>query len=104
MTKAQIIRAGHAAGVDFSLTHSCYDPTPDGLACGACDSCILRFAEEHTRGDPSRDSDEMNEPDPERERPEQEGDGGPEDRAIQDCALRKSHVCCLSFLTARAVI
>jgi len=42
MTKAQIIRAGHAAGVDFSLTHSCYDPTPDGLACGACDSCILR--------------------------------------------------------------
>jgi 7-cyano-7-deazaguanine synthase len=42
MTKAQIIRAGIEAGVDFSLTHSCYDPSPEGLACGACDSCILR--------------------------------------------------------------
>jgi len=42
MTKAQIIVAGHEAGVDFSLTWSCYDPTPDGLACGVCDSCILR--------------------------------------------------------------
>jgi 7-cyano-7-deazaguanine synthase len=42
MTKAQIIRAGVEAGVDLSLTHSCYDPTPEGLACGACDSCILR--------------------------------------------------------------
>jgi 7-cyano-7-deazaguanine synthase len=42
MTKAQIIRAGIEAGVDLSLTHSCYDPTPEGLACGACDSCILR--------------------------------------------------------------
>jgi 7-cyano-7-deazaguanine synthase len=42
LTKAQIILAGIEAGVDFSLTHSCYDPAPDGLACGACDSCILR--------------------------------------------------------------
>jgi 7-cyano-7-deazaguanine synthase len=42
LTKAQIIHAGIEAGVDFSLTHSCYDPTPEGLACGACDSCILR--------------------------------------------------------------
>jgi 7-cyano-7-deazaguanine synthase len=42
MTKAEIIRTGIAAGVDFSLTHSCYDPTPEGFACGACDSCILR--------------------------------------------------------------
>jgi 7-cyano-7-deazaguanine synthase len=42
MSKAEIIRAGHEAGVDFSLTHSCYDPTPEGLACGACDSCALR--------------------------------------------------------------
>jgi 7-cyano-7-deazaguanine synthase len=42
MTKAQIILAGIEAGVDFSLTHSCYDPSRDGLACGACDSCILR--------------------------------------------------------------
>ena len=42
MSKAQIIRAGVEAGVDFSLTHSCYDPSPQGLACGACDSCVLR--------------------------------------------------------------
>jgi len=42
MSKAQIIRTGIEAGVDFSLTHSCYDPSPEGLACGACDSCILR--------------------------------------------------------------
>ena len=42
MTKAEIIRAGAAAGVDFSLTHSCYDPSPEGLACGACDACLLR--------------------------------------------------------------
>jgi 7-cyano-7-deazaguanine synthase len=42
MSKAQIIGAGVDAGVDFSLTHSCYDPSPEGLACGACDSCILR--------------------------------------------------------------
>ena len=42
MSKAQIIQAGLAAGVDFSLTHSCYDPDPKGFACGACDACILR--------------------------------------------------------------
>jgi len=42
MSKAQIIGAGVDAGVDFSLTHSCYDPSPEGLACGNCDSCILR--------------------------------------------------------------
>jgi len=42
MTKAEIIRTGTEAGVDFSLTHSCYDPAAGGLACGACDSCILR--------------------------------------------------------------
>jgi 7-cyano-7-deazaguanine synthase len=42
MSKAEIIRAGQEAGVDFALTHSCYDPTPDGLACGLCDSCVLR--------------------------------------------------------------
>ena len=48
MTKAQIIRRGIDLGVDYSLTHSCYDPTPEGLACGRCDSCVLRkkgFAE-----------------------------------------------------------
>src|SRR5581483_4501043 len=42
MTKAEIIRAGAALGVDYGLTHSCYDPAPDGAACGACDSCQLR--------------------------------------------------------------
>lgn len=42
MTKAQIIRTGDALGVDYSLTHSCYDPSPGGAACGHCDSCVLR--------------------------------------------------------------
>lgn len=42
MTKAEIIRAGASLGVDYSLTHSCYDPAPGGLACGACDSCLIR--------------------------------------------------------------
>jgi 7-cyano-7-deazaguanine synthase len=42
MTKAEIIRAGIEAGVDYSLTHSCYDPAPGGLSCGECDSCLLR--------------------------------------------------------------
>lgn len=42
MSKAQIIREGCRMGVDFGLTHSCYDPTPIGLACGFCDSCLLR--------------------------------------------------------------
>jgi 7-cyano-7-deazaguanine synthase len=43
MTKAEIIRAGLALGVDYSLTLSCYDPTPEGLACGHCDACRLRL-------------------------------------------------------------
>ncbi len=43
MTKAEIIKAGIDLGVDYSLTHSCYDPGPDGLACGKCDSCLLRL-------------------------------------------------------------
>ena len=42
MTKAQIIATGSALGVDYSLTSSCYDPSPEGLACGRCDSCQLR--------------------------------------------------------------
>lgn len=42
LTKAQIIQKGLALGVDYSLTHSCYDPSPEGLACGKCDSCIYR--------------------------------------------------------------
>lgn len=43
LTKAETIRRGLALGVDYALTHSCYDPTPDGLACGRCDSCRLRL-------------------------------------------------------------
>lgn len=43
MSKSQIIRKGSELGVDFSLTHSCYDPVSDQLACGACDSCRLRL-------------------------------------------------------------
>jgi len=42
LDKAGIIRLGHALGVDYGLTHSCYDPAADGRACGACDSCRLR--------------------------------------------------------------
>ena len=42
MTKAEIIRKGVELGVDYRLTHSCYDPRADGKACGHCDSCILR--------------------------------------------------------------
>jgi 7-cyano-7-deazaguanine synthase len=42
MTKAAIICAGLELGVDYGLTHSCYDPTPEGKACGECDSCLLR--------------------------------------------------------------
>lgn len=43
MTKAEIIKKGHALGVDFALTWSCYEPTADGRACGLCDSCLLRL-------------------------------------------------------------
>lgn len=43
MTKGQIIRRGLELGVDFSLTHSCYDPDPSGRACGTCDACLLRL-------------------------------------------------------------
>jgi 7-cyano-7-deazaguanine synthase len=42
MTKAQIIRRGVELGVDYSMTHSCYDPDEAGRACGRCDSCSLR--------------------------------------------------------------
>jgi 7-cyano-7-deazaguanine synthase len=42
LSKAQIIQKGLALGVDYSHTHSCYDPSPEGLACGKCDSCIYR--------------------------------------------------------------
>ncbi|HZM90100.1 MAG TPA: 7-cyano-7-deazaguanine synthase QueC [Blastocatellia bacterium] len=43
MSKAEIIRTGLKLGVDYSMTHSCYDPTAGGIACGACDSCRLRL-------------------------------------------------------------
>jgi 7-cyano-7-deazaguanine synthase len=48
LTKAGIIRLGTELGVDYGLTHSCYDPAPDGSPCGGCDSCQIRargFAE-----------------------------------------------------------
>lgn len=59
MTKAEIIKTGLDLGVDYSLTHSCYDPSAEGLACGKCDSCRLRlkgFAEAGAR-DPIRYAD-----------------------------------------------
>ena len=42
MSKADIIRRGLKLGLDYGLTHSCYDPAPGGRPCGRCDSCILR--------------------------------------------------------------
>ena len=56
LTKAEIIQRGVELGVDYSTTISCYDPTPDGAACGECDSCRLRakgFAEAGVE-DPTR--------------------------------------------------
>ncbi|HEY6360160.1 MAG TPA: 7-cyano-7-deazaguanine synthase QueC [Vicinamibacterales bacterium] len=44
LTKADIIRKGLALGLDYGLTHSCYDPGADGRPCGRCDSCMLRSA------------------------------------------------------------
>jgi 7-cyano-7-deazaguanine synthase len=44
LTKEQIIERGVALGVDYSLTHSCYDPAEDGASCGRCDSCAIRLA------------------------------------------------------------
>lgn len=43
LTKAEIIRRGTALGVDYALTHTCYDPDSGGRACGACDACRLRL-------------------------------------------------------------
>ncbi|MCG8584798.1 MAG: 7-cyano-7-deazaguanine synthase QueC [Pirellulales bacterium] len=44
MTKAEIVRRGTELGVDYSLTHSCYDPNENGMSCGRCDACQLRLA------------------------------------------------------------
>lgn len=44
LNKQEIILRGRALGVDFGMTHSCYDPTPDGRSCGRCDACRLRLA------------------------------------------------------------
>lgn len=54
LTKADIIRAGAAMGINYGITHSCYDPSEDGKACGTCDSCIIR----------RRGFEEANVPDP----------------------------------------
>jgi 7-cyano-7-deazaguanine synthase len=56
LTKAEIIGRGVSLGVDYALTHSCYDPTDDGAACGRCESCILRRRgfEEAGVADPTR--------------------------------------------------
>ena len=42
LSKAEIVKLGSELGVDFRLTHSCYDPGPGGRPCGRCDSCVLR--------------------------------------------------------------
>jgi 7-cyano-7-deazaguanine synthase len=56
LTKAEIFRLGVERGVDFGRTHSCYDPAPDGSACGRCDSCVIRRRgfEEAGLPDPTR--------------------------------------------------
>ncbi len=56
LSKADIVRLGTRLGVDYGLTHSCYDPTEEGLACGRCDSCLLRRKgfEEAAVPDPTR--------------------------------------------------
>jgi 7-cyano-7-deazaguanine synthase len=56
LTKEQIIERGRTLGVDYSLTHSCYDPSPEGFACGRCDACQIRRAAFHHLGlvDPVR--------------------------------------------------
>ena len=50
LTKAEIVRRGLSLGVNYGLTHSCYDPTSEGLACGLCDSCQLRRKGFHEAG------------------------------------------------------
>ena len=61
MTKARIIKRGIELGVDYSLTHSCYDPDQEGRACGLCDSCFLRKKgfEEAGLKDPAKYADAL---------------------------------------------
>tara|TARA_B100001029_G_scaffold47998_1_gene38063 strand:- start:5628 stop:6308 length:681 start_codon:yes stop_codon:yes gene_type:complete len=56
LTKAEIIIEGSKLNVNYAITHSCYDPSVDGLSCGACDACILRIEGFKTAGiiDPTR--------------------------------------------------
>jgi 7-cyano-7-deazaguanine synthase len=56
LTKREIVAAGLALGVDYALTHTCYDPAPDGAACGRCEACLLRRRgfEEAGVADPTR--------------------------------------------------
>ena len=58
-TKAEIIRQGLDLGVDYSLTHSCYDPHANNIACGQCDACLLRLAgfAENDQPDPAQYAD-----------------------------------------------
>ncbi len=62
MTKAEIIRSGLELGVDYSLTHSCYDPDTEGRSCGRCDACVLRLRgfQENGMQDPAACRTEMN--------------------------------------------
>jgi len=62
LSKAEIIHAGLELGVDYSLTCSCYDPSPAGEACGACDSCLLRKKgfQEAGVADPTRYREQAN--------------------------------------------
>ena len=62
MTKAEIIRRGLELGIDYSLTHSCYNPDTDGRSCGRCDACILRLKGFRENGiqDPATYQSEMN--------------------------------------------
>jgi 7-cyano-7-deazaguanine synthase len=57
LTKAEIIERGLGLGVDYGLTHSCYDPSPSGRPCGTCDACLLRLRGFHEVGmrDPAID-------------------------------------------------
>lgn len=66
LSKAEIIQTGLKLGVDFTLTSSCYDPSPTGEPCGACDSCLLRQKGFHENGlsDPLKYRGELTEVQP----------------------------------------